>query len=103
MAHESSFWGISGSFWGYFEHIDVEFHVRCMCHHFKLTLSIAMSSCMCDACLWGHFGCMRVGFQKTFIFPIDSNDFIKHWGSFGVILGPLLAYESNFWGISGSL
>ena len=39
--------------------------------------------------LWSHFGCMRVDFQKTFIFPIDFNDFIKHWGSFGVALGSL--------------
>ena len=43
---------------------------------------------------------MRVDFQKTFIFPIDFNDFIKHWGSFGVTLGQLLAYECDFGTIS---
>ena len=37
---------------------------------------------------------MRVDFQKTFIFPIDFNDFIKHWGSFGVALGSLWGH---FW------
>ena len=37
---------------------------------------------------------MRVDFQKTFISPIDCNDFIKHWGSFGFSLGLLC---DNFW------
>ena len=84
--------------WGHFGYI------RVLLCHFMITLES----------LWNHFGCMRVDFQKTFIFPIDFNDFINHWGSFGVALGslwgrfgvtlgPLLAYESNFWGISGSL
>ena len=84
--------------WGHFGHI------RVTLGHFMITLGS----------LWNHFGCMRVDFQKTFIFPIDFNDFIKHWASFGVALGslwghfgatlgPLLVYESNFWGISGSL
>ena len=44
--------------------------------------------------MWNHFGCMRVDFQKTFIFPINLNDFIKHWGSFGVALGSLWCH---FW------
>ena len=39
--------------------------------------------------LWRCFGCNKVGFAKTFIFPIDFNDFIKHWGLFGVALGSL--------------
>ena len=39
-------------------------------------------------------------FQKTFIFPINFNDFIKHWGSFGVALGSLWAYEGDFGSIS---
>ena len=29
--------------------------------------------------LWSHFGCMKVDFQKTFIFPKDFNSFIKLW------------------------
>ena len=49
----------------------------------------------------------RDDFQKTLIFHTDWNDFVKLWGyfgvAFGVTLGALLAYESNFWGISGSL
>ena len=36
----------------------------------------------------------KVDFQKTFIFQIDFNDFIKHWGSFGVALGSLWGH---FW------
>ena len=43
---------------------------------------------------------MRVEFQKTCIFPIDFNDFIKCGGRFGVILGPLWAYEGDFGNIS---
>ena len=43
---------------------------------------------------------MRVDFQKTPISPIDFNDFIKCGGRFGVILGPLWAYEGDFGSIS---
>ena len=43
---------------------------------------------------------MRVDFQKTFIFPIDFNDFIKCGGRFGIILGPFWACESGFGSIS---
>ena len=39
-------------------------------------------------------GVTLVQFQKIFIFPIDFNDFIKHWGSFGFALGLLW---DNFW------
>ena len=56
--------------WGHFGHIPMTLR------HFLITLGS----------LWSHFGCMRVDFQKTFIFPIHFNDFIKHWGSFGVTL-----------------
>ena len=64
--------------WGHFGYI------RVLLCHFTITLES----------LWNHFGCMRVDFQKTFIFPIDFNDFIKHWGSFGVALGSLWGH---FW------
>ena len=43
---------------------------------------------------------MRVDFQKTFIFPMDFNDFIKCGGRFGIILGHLWAYEGDFGSIS---
>ena len=43
---------------------------------------------------------MRVDFQKTKSFPIDFNDFIKCGGLFGIILGPLWAYEGDFGSIS---
>ena len=64
--------------WGHFGHI------RVTLGHFMITLGS----------LWNHFGYMRVDFQKTFIFPIDFNDFIKHWGSFGFALGLL---GGHFW------
>ena len=32
LAYEGDFGGTSGSLWGHFEHIDVEFHVWCMSH-----------------------------------------------------------------------
>ena len=38
LAYEGNFGGISGSLWGYFEHIDVEFHVWCMCHAYMYGL-----------------------------------------------------------------
>ena len=37
--------------------------------------------------LRGQFWCMKANFQKTFIFPMDSNDFMKHWGRIGVTWG----------------
>ena len=52
--------------------------------HFRITLGA----------LWSHFGCMKVDFQKTLIFPTDLNTFIKLWGSVGVALGLLW---DNFW------
>ena len=39
-------------------------------------------------------------FSKNFIFPTDFNYFIKCGGHFGVILGPLWAYEGDFGNIS---
>ena len=58
--------------------------------HFMITLGS----------LWSYFGCNKVGFQKTFIFPIDFNGFIKLGGRFKVTLGPFLAYEGGFGSIS---
>ena len=43
---------------------------------------------------------MRVDLQKAFIFLADFNDLIKCGGRFGVILGPLWAYEGDFGNIS---
>ena len=31
--------------------------------------------------LWRRFGYMKVRLQKTFIFPLDFNDFINLWGA----------------------
>ena len=49
--------------------------------------------------LWSHFGCIKVDFQKRFIFPTDVNVFVKYmglvWGRFGVTLGQLLVFENN--------
>ena len=47
--------------WGHFVYIEVALG------HFTITLGS----------LWSHFGCTKVGFQKTFISPTDSYDFIK--------------------------
>ena len=30
---------------------------------------------------------MKANFQKTIIFPMDFNDFMKHWGVIGVTWG----------------
>ena len=46
--------------------------------------------------LCGHFGYMRARFQKTFVFPMDFYDFMKHWNRIGATLGTL-------WGHFGSL
>ena len=76
--------------WGHFGYI------RMALCHFTITLES----------LWKHFRCLRVDFQKTFIFPIDFNHFIKPrfevwidsgllWGYFWHMkrtLGPLWAY-----------
>ena len=78
-----------GAFWRHFgvtldalwDHFG---YIRMILCHFRITLES----------LWIHFGCMRVDVQKTFIFPNDFNDFIKHWGSFGFALGLLC---DNFW------
>ena len=43
---------------------------------------------------------MKVRFQKTLIFPIDFNDFIKLWGEFGGDLGWLW---DVFWHMSVTL
>ena len=56
------------------------------------------------------FGYIQVDFQKTLIFPIDFNDFIKLWGQLGVTLGSLWdtfvqfgATLGSLWGHFGSL
>ena len=46
---------------------------------------------------------MRVDFQKTHVFPIDFNHFIKLGGRFRVTLGRFLAYEGGFGSISRDL
>ena len=38
FAYEGDFGSISGRLWGYFGHIDVEFHVWCMCHAYMYGL-----------------------------------------------------------------
>ena len=55
-------------------------------------------------------GSILACFQKTFIFPIDFNDFIKLWGQLGVTLGSLWDTFVQFgatlgspWGHFGSL
>ena len=47
-------------------------------------------------------------FQKTFIFPMDFNDFIILWGhleatlgNFWVTLGLLWRYDACMWGLGG--
>ena len=37
-AYEGDFGGTSGPLWGHFEHIDIEFHVWCMCHAYMYGL-----------------------------------------------------------------
>ena len=38
FAYEGDFYGISVSLWSYFEDLDVEFHVWCMCHAYMYGL-----------------------------------------------------------------
>ena len=50
--------------------------------------------------LWvyeGYFGVALVHFQKTFIFPIDFNDFIQLWDQLGVTLGSLGDHFAHSW------
>ena len=56
--------------------------------HFEIAL---------DHCVF-PFGYIQVDFQKTLIFPIDFNDFIKLWGQLGVTLESLLVYEGGLGG-----
>ena len=91
LAYEGAFgaplihFGVTlGQCWGHFRYIRM---IRC---HFTIIVGSLRS----------HFGCVRVDFQKTSIYQIHFNDFIKHWGSFGVALGSLWAYEGVFGSIS---
>ncbi len=75
LAHVGAFGPILRSLWRHFgvtlESLWGHFgYIRMTLGHFRMTLGS----------LWNHFGCIRVDFQKTFIFPIDFNDFIKLWG-----------------------
>ena len=65
LAYEGAFGAIWRHFgvtlealWGYVGYI------RMILCHFTIALEP----------LWSHFGCMRVDFQKTFIFQKDLND-----------------------------
>ena len=65
-------------------------------HHFEVTLWSLWARL---GSLWlhqGHFVITLIRFQKTLIFLIDFDDFIKHWGELVVTLGTLLAYEGDF-------
>ena len=57
----SHFWATLGPLWGH------SGYIRVTLGHFMITLGS----------LWSYFGCNKVGSQKTFIFPIDFNDFIQ--------------------------
>ena len=75
LAYVGAFGATLGSLWRHFgvtlEPLWGHFgYIRMTLGHFRMTLGS----------LWNHFGCIRVDFQKTFIFPIDFNDFIKLWG-----------------------
>ena len=60
--------------------------MRVTLRHFGITLGS----------LWSHLGYMKLRVQKTHIFPVDYNDFIKHWGELGVTLGSFLAHDGDF-------
>ena len=38
---------------------------------------------------------MKVRLQKTFIFPLDFNEFIDLWGALRITFGQILAYECD--------
>ena len=57
----SDFWATLEPLWGH------SGYIRVTLGHFMITLGS----------LWSYFGCNKVGFQKTFIFPINFNDFIQ--------------------------
>ena len=61
LVYEGAFGATLELLWGHFVYIEVALG------HFTITLGS----------LWSHFGCMKVDFQKTFIFHTDFNDFIK--------------------------
>ena len=61
LSEPSHFWATLGPLWGH------SGYIRVTLGHFMITLGS----------LWSYFGCNKVGFQKTFIFPIDFNDFIQ--------------------------
>ena len=75
LAYEGAFGATLVSLWRHFgvtlEALGGHFwYIRVTLCNFTITLGS----------LWSHFGCMKVDFQKTFIFRSDVNDFIKLWG-----------------------
>ena len=53
--------------------------------------------------LCGNFGYMKVPFKKTFIFPVDFNDFTSNSDHFGIDLGSLGVTLGSFLAYGGTL
>ena len=86
--------GELGSVWGHFGvTLRSLWYTRVTWCHFGITLGS----------LRYRVGSMKLRLQKTHTFPTEVNDFIKHWGEFGVTLGALLAYEGDFGATLGLL